>query len=57
MQCPTMQVKSEPCPDNLAGFVVINVEDFDPETMTKHEPEAPPAPPALPGGATPPWSK
>lgn len=33
MDCPTMRIKSEPSPDNEAGFVVINVEDFDPDTM------------------------
>lgn len=43
MHCATMRIKSEPSPDNEAGFVVINVEDFDPETMQDFDAKEPTA--------------
>ncbi len=43
MDCPTMRIKSEPSPDNEAGFVVINVEDFDPDTMQDFDVKEPSA--------------
>lgn len=43
MDCPTMRIKSEPSPNNEAGFVVINVEDFDPDTMQDFDVKEPSA--------------
>ncbi|CAB4194249.1 hypothetical protein UFOVP1254_3 [uncultured Caudovirales phage] len=43
MDCPTMRIKSEPSPDNEAGFVVINVKDFDPDTMQDFDAKEPSA--------------
>jgi hypothetical protein len=58
-----MRIKSEPSPDNELGFVVINVEDFDPDIMQDFDEKELPAavvPAAVvpaAGAVTPPWSK
>lgn len=62
MQCETTRIRSEPSPENETGFVVINLEDFDPETMKlfdpspKDPPAVPPSPVVPTGGAVPPWA-
>jgi hypothetical protein len=42
--CPTCTIQTEPTEGNPTGKVLINESDFDEETMTKCEPDAPDAP-------------